>query len=206
MLFYLKTKNDHTVDEVASALQKSIRRGKEQDAFYWAQELCPKYEDYLWKRISTIAYEDIGALVPGNIPSAISRMRDDYFYFRKKGDIGAVLVLSNAILLLSRSEKSRIADNFLITMGDELDGGRNEEIPDYALDKHTRRGRQFRRKGEHFVEEGTKLFPESCEIDDPYKEKFQKIIMSDSLKLNCFRWAREKKRNGNRKKNADEAP
>lgn len=32
-MHFLKTKNDYHLDEVMSALQKSIRRGKEKEAF-----------------------------------------------------------------------------------------------------------------------------------------------------------------------------
>jgi len=182
MLFKLTTKNGYPVDEVASALQKSLRRGLEEQAFYWAFELCPKYEKYLWKRLQTVAYEDISALVPGSVPLAVSRMRNDYFQFREQGYVGALLVLANAILLLSRAPKTRVADNFLISMGVRLDEGWREEVPDYALDHHTGRGRRLGRTGEFFATEGTKLEPPAAGIDDPYLESF----------YNAHRWKKPK--------------
>jgi len=45
--------------EVASALQKSIRRGLEDDALFWATELyISDYAAHAWKRLLVIASED----------------------------------------------------------------------------------------------------------------------------------------------------
>jgi replication-associated recombination protein RarA len=45
------TPNGHLCGEAASALQKSIRRGKERDALYWASELdLAGFGNYIWKR------------------------------------------------------------------------------------------------------------------------------------------------------------
>jgi len=180
------------VDEVASALQKSIRRGKEKEAFYWAFELCPKYEAYLWKRLLTISYEDVSALVQGDVPASVSQMRDDYFLFREMGDIGALLVLANAVLLLSRARKTRVADHFLISMGFKMDNGWRIEIPDYAVDKHTLRGRKLKRGGEHFASEGTRLRTAAEDIADPYKNEFNSIQHTSSGRINSFAWTQEK--------------
>lgn len=193
MFFLLKTKDGYSLDEVVSALQKSIRRGKEEEAFYWAQEMCPLFEGYLWKRLLVISYEDVSALVPGNIPAAISGMREDYLQFRKEGNGAAILVLSNAILLLSRAPKTRIADNFLITMAYRLQNGVRLEIPDYALDKHTRRGREMKRGFSHFVEEGSRLENPYSPIDDPYKEESERGLKQGE-KVNAYSWAREEKK------------
>jgi replication-associated recombination protein RarA len=52
-------------DEVASALQKSIRRNQEYDACYWAFVMHESsYYKYLWKRLMIIASEDIGNGTP----------------------------------------------------------------------------------------------------------------------------------------------
>ncbi|MFC1640964.1 hypothetical protein ACFL2D_02865, partial [Patescibacteria group bacterium] len=189
MTFFMKTKNGYTVDEVISALQKDIRRGKEEDAMFWALELCPKYENYMWKRLLVVAYEDISALAPGNIPLAVSKMRDDYFAYREVGDTAALLVIANAILLMCRAQKCRIADNFLVTMADMIDEGMRLDIPDYAHDMHTRHGRHLRRGGEHFAEEGTKLAEPLADVHDPYAKEFKKIL-PQKKKFPSLSWIR----------------
>ena len=65
-----KKKPTHTVNgyyfsDVASALQKAIRRGQEKEAVFWAFEMADsKAEMYLWRRLVTIASEDIGLAAP----------------------------------------------------------------------------------------------------------------------------------------------
>ena len=51
--------------EAASALQKAIRRGHEEVAFWWAKEMAQSgYHMYVWKRLAVIASEDIGNADP----------------------------------------------------------------------------------------------------------------------------------------------
>jgi len=58
--YHLTTTLGYDFFEIASALQKEIRRGHEEAAMYWALELTPKYDDFLWRRLAIIASEDIG--------------------------------------------------------------------------------------------------------------------------------------------------
>jgi len=60
MGYHLVTARGYDFFEVASALQKEIRRGNEEAALYWALELGSKFDDFLWSRLSIIASEDIG--------------------------------------------------------------------------------------------------------------------------------------------------
>ena len=59
----ITTRNGYACDEVISALQKSIRRGLEEQACMFAYELyisSPQLEEKLWRRLLTISVEDIG--------------------------------------------------------------------------------------------------------------------------------------------------
>lgn len=47
----IKTQRGYDFFEVASALQKSIRRGDVKLAGYMALELFPDYAEYCWKRL-----------------------------------------------------------------------------------------------------------------------------------------------------------
>jgi hypothetical protein len=49
------SENGYPFDEVASALRKSIRRGLEEDAMFWAVEMETRFPDYLWKRLQVIS-------------------------------------------------------------------------------------------------------------------------------------------------------
>ena len=52
---------DYPLDEVVSALQKEIRRGSQEHAFYWASTMVEfGYEEYMWRRLMVILGEDIG--------------------------------------------------------------------------------------------------------------------------------------------------
>lgn len=63
--FELRTKNGYRLDEVSSALQKTIRRGDELMATYWSFELNGSgYWRYCFRRLQVIAGEDIGLANP----------------------------------------------------------------------------------------------------------------------------------------------
>ena len=61
----LPTVGGYLCGEVASALQKSLRRGEERDALFWATELeLSGFGKYVWKRLRIIASEDVGLAEP----------------------------------------------------------------------------------------------------------------------------------------------
>jgi len=161
------TQNGYPLLEVASALQKTIRRGDEEQAMYWALELVPRFEQYLWRRLVVIVNEDIGLANPALL-SLVPTQRAVYFEFREQGKDGtARLALANAILLMCRSPKSRLSDHFQCAVNQDRLHGQHREIPDYALDKHTGRGRNLKRGVAHWLDEGCQLHPES-DVADPY--------------------------------------
>ena len=103
----LFTQTNFPLDEVISALQKDIRRGNEAQAMYWALELIPRFEAYLWRRLCVIVNEDIGIANP-TLLLLVPTQRALFMEFREAGrDGSARLVLANTILLLCRSDKSR---------------------------------------------------------------------------------------------------
>jgi replication-associated recombination protein RarA len=186
---YLTTKNGYAFDEVASALQKEIRRGNEEMAYFWAKELESRYYKYLWKRLTIIASEDIGTANDQAVVF-INALRNNYFFLRdntkKELEVDYNMV-AHAVLYLCRSPKSRENDNFLWVMEHDYRGdfGMIEknlpEIPDYALDKHTQRGRGKGRKWEHFVKEATKVNNEDTDVNK-YAEHMDRMLAS---RLRC---------------------
>jgi replication-associated recombination protein RarA len=156
----LYTQNNYHLDEVISALQKDIRRANEEQALYWALELVPKFENYLWRRLCVIVNEDIGVANP-LLLLIVPQQRELFIECRELGrDGSARLILANTLLLLCRSPKSRLADHFqcVVNQG-RLQTELRFNIPDYALDKHTHRGHTLKRDVDHWLDEGCVLTP-----------------------------------------------
>lgn len=152
------TKKGYEFYEVASALQKAVRRGDEEVALYFTVELFNSgYGEYVWKRLRLICSEDIGLAEP-TMPAVIQALYQSYLDLKKKNDHGTPerLFLVHAVLLLCRAKKSRLIDWMLIAYWDGHDTTRRE-IPDYAFDKHTQRGRRMGRGVAHFWDEASRL-------------------------------------------------
>lgn len=164
----LRTKHGHDFGEAASALQKSIRRGLDEEAMYWALEFAlAGFHAYLWKRLVVIVCEDIGQANTELVSSVVQLssyiqqyLKDAATKKRPKHDKYDLCIVGYAILSMARSPKSRESDDFTnhVLRSRRLNAKR--EVPDYALDKHTQRGRDMGRGVEHFWSEGAKLVNE----------------------------------------------
>lgn len=159
MKYEQKTINGYDLFEVISALQKCIRRGLEDDALFWAVELSiSNYSEYCWKRMLIISSEDVGLAEP-NISADINSLYQIFNKLKSKNDdkhCPERLFLVHAIILLCRAKKSRFIDwKTVYVFGCHT--SRFREIPDFALDKHTQRGKALGRKMKHFIEVGCVL-------------------------------------------------
>lgn len=155
--------------EYLSALQKSIRRGKEEDALTFALGLENFNHATLWNRLKIIASEDIGPANP-LMPVLIETLEKHYNTEKSKLNGSHLIFLSNAVVCLCRSPKSRITDDLLNVV---LLEQRANPIPDYALDMHTARGKEKGRGWTHFFDEGSKV--ENEPFPNPYKERHRKL-------------------------------
>lgn len=164
--FKVMTISNHPLGEVASAFQKAIRRGLEDEALHWGVELdLSNFGEYAWKRMRIMTSEDVG-LAEANLPATIYALYQNWLDQRKKKDVKhgpERLFLVHAILLLVRARKSRIVDHALITY---YGNHTHRTIPDYALDKHTGAGRRLGRGVEHFFTEGIQLSNKSGLVDE----------------------------------------
>lgn len=156
-----KTQKGYDFFEVSSSFQKCVRRGLEDEALYWGYELFQsRYEKYLWKRILIITCEDVGLADP-EAPARIKALHDSFFELRKNYKVDGdevFLQLGQAIMYLCRSPKSRLTDwtkNWCIWRHNTV----NLEIPDFALDVHTRKGKIKGRGLKFFYDEGSKVSP-----------------------------------------------
>ena len=172
----ITTRNGYAGDEVISALQKSIRRGLEEQACMFAYEMyisSPQLEEKLWRRLLTISVEDIGM---GNPMAAI--MVNNLYQMSKQFDYAdgdKPMYFIHAIRYLCSSEKDRSSDLLKNICIKSFAMGKFPEIPDYALDKHTQRGQAMGRDSFHFLNEASKVYPQK-EGDNDYKERYAKIL------------------------------
>lgn len=172
------TQGGYNFGEVTSSFQKSIRRGMEEDALYWAVELDKSgYGEYVWKRMRIISSEDIGLAEPF-LPAVIRALYENWVQAHKKNKgtkyTDERLFIVHGVLLLVRAKKSRLVDHANIAhyLGDNP----RREILDVALDKHTARGRSMKRGFDHFFEEGIKLENEDPAIPDIYLERAKEAM------------------------------
>lgn len=179
--FKVTTRNGHPLGEVASAFQKAIRRGLEDEALHWGVELdTSNYGEYAWKRLRIMTSEDVGLAEP-YLVATVYALYQNWVDQRRKKDVKhgpERLFLVHAILLLVRARKSRVVDHALITYYGNHD---HRSIPDYALDKHTGAGRRLGRGVEHFFDEGIQL-GNGADLADPYQEKARETMLRDERK------------------------
>jgi replication-associated recombination protein RarA len=153
--------------EVASAMQKAIRRGDGRMGGYWAIELFESgFHAYAWRRLMTISAEDTWGIITKEVWAlwqAFQEINKHGFKNKTRGR----LFLAKAVLLLAAAKKSRDADHLANLVWDpaavdddtlerELDEARKdrEEIPEYAFDVHTARGRAAgKTKTDFFIDE-----------------------------------------------------
>ena len=169
-------KSGHFLDDVVSALQKCIRRGMEEDALFWAQSMelgdrsGSSYWAYCFKRLSIIACEDVGV----NNPQALKVVLDCWSLYeriKKSGGKDAFVdgdVMAMAVLYLCRSPKNREVDHLKNHLEGRVKRGWIPEIPDFAFDQHTARGRALRRGNAHWWQEGAHI--ENAQGPDDYKD------------------------------------
>jgi len=152
MGYNLTTRSGYNFFEMASALQKGIRRGDFNLAGFAAHELIEKYRKYLWKRLLVISAEDCYGIMTKEI---VALERADEI----TGGKDAIFV-AKGIMLLCMALKNRDAcyfacnfmtDDYTVDPADidcreiadcTLTDGR---IPDYVYDCHTSKGKRMGR-------------------------------------------------------------
>jgi replication-associated recombination protein RarA len=172
-----ETKNGYAFDEVASAFQKSIRRGLVDDAIFWAIELYVSGRaECAWKRMKIMASEDVG-IADRTLPANLHALYEHFVeQVRKKDTFHAPerLFFVHAVILLATAPKSRMCDHALIyhfsTHAADM-----REMPDYAIDKHTKRGRRLGRGNDEFFDSGIEL-ANAAPIEDPYFDKAKEAL------------------------------
>lgn len=173
--------------EAISALQKYIRRGEEFKAMRIAFDYItddPKQRVYLWDRLRVIAMEDVGIATPEAV-SFVAACHENFDRFWAKRKVGPCkLSLANAVLFLSRAEKTRMADH---AQAATVHANSQEQPPieDWTLDGHTRRGRKKKRGLKYFMKESTQLANPWNELD-PYVDLAYRAWKEDATDPGWF--------------------
>lgn len=135
---------EYVWDEVASALQKSIRRGLEYESVYWGYIFHQSgYGMYLFRRLSVIACEDCGLGDPQAL-ILVSAMQQSWLLLHKQdkeATLDKFLLALQAILHLCRSKKTREGDSLSNLIHEHFTEGKRLAIPNYCLDPHVSRAR-----------------------------------------------------------------
>lgn len=150
-----------------SGLQKCIRRGMEREAMEFACELLHTSKAFLsmvCNRLELISHEDIDTLAnPAIVPYVRTACEQAKAWYELPNPGKSRMAIGNAIRLMARAPKSREGDHFQAAVGlANLLEGKLPDVPDFAYDMHTAKGKQLGRGLEHFREEGAKLVPSTA--------------------------------------------
>jgi hypothetical protein len=193
MVYTIQTINGYALLDVASILQKSIRRGDARLAGYFALELFHSgYQKYMWKRLLTISAEDCHQMMTTeiwNLKEAFDFVNADKKTKKPKGRI----FISKAVISLCSCYKNRDADHLQNLIYDKIifsdedveefnqqcekaddevqklveDLEEHVPIPEYAYDVHTKKGRQKgMTKEDFFKDEQEALHPKQKGLFD----------------------------------------
>ena len=119
----MPTPSGHLCGEVASALQKSIRRGLERESLYWATELdLAGFPDYLLRRLRIIASEDVGMAAP-DVAVQVRALSENFTDQRKHNATSKTgtrsserLFIVQAVIVLCRAPKWRTIDHAVMAV------------------------------------------------------------------------------------------
>lgn len=176
------TKKGYNIYDVASCLQKALRRGDAKLAGYCALELYHSgFWKYVWKRILTVSAEDCGGIITKEVWALLESFLfiNDYSDVMGKGRI----FIAKAVLVTARQIKNRDADHLNNLIYDATDKEADTiiknfdnkgviEFPQYVFDCHTKTGKaRGKTKRDFFIEEFKALENRQKGLFDEYLEE-----------------------------------
>ena len=174
---HVTSKRGYAADELISALQKSIRRGDIRLALLIGREMFESsaaLEEMMWSRLCVISCEDVGdgSYSEPVVVDSLYRMHERLD--RSFGD--RWLFATHAIRFLAERVKDRTSDEWAnLTMHAINAAEQPFEIPDYAIDVHTRRGQLEGRTVDDFWEDGATLANEREGRSTALKEEIVRL-------------------------------
>jgi replication-associated recombination protein RarA len=165
------TKNGMNAMSCVSALQKCIRRAQEREAMEFACELMHTSKAFcsmVCNRLAIICQEDLDCVGnPWLVPTVHTFLEHARLTYKFEAPGNARMAIGNAIRIMCRVGKSREGNHFQAAIGLKSERGVAPEIPDYANDMHTHKGRRMGRGLDHFRAVGAVLVPQ------PPKDKYE---------------------------------
>jgi replication-associated recombination protein RarA len=183
-----QTVNGYAVDEVRSVFQKSVRRGKVEEAILAAFELYmtgPETEELLWRRIEIIATEDVGLGLVA-LPAILEAMNTQRL--RLPHNFDRWIYSAHAVRLIATAKKDRTSMELAAWAQSVVESGeRKLEVLDFHVDNHTRRGVEMGRGVEFWWNNGGAMLLNQVEGLDPRWGKYlrglyRKGLANDSAK------------------------
>lgn len=180
-----KLLGNYEFDEVASSLQKMIRRGKEYESCYWAFVFHTSgFGGYIWRRLSIITCEDLGNAEPLTplVIDSLASMWERLHKNNKEPSLDKFLLIIQGVLYMCRAKKVRENDSLANLIEEHWKAGQRLEIPEVAKDAHTDIGRRVFGKFGNLSDGKEKerldlWFLEWSKISNPaYKDKWEKDI------------------------------
>jgi replication-associated recombination protein RarA len=168
--------NGHSIDQLRSVLQKSIRRGWVEEAALAAYELFssgPETEEVLWRRLEIIATEDVGFGLP-TAPAIIEALNQQRQRMTDRGD--RWIYCAHAVRLLATSPKDNMSMELAgWTRQVVARGERKVEVQDFMLDLHTREGASMGRGKAHWWKEGARLENRIADYNPKWGDYLRKL-------------------------------
>jgi replication-associated recombination protein RarA len=171
------SKRGYPADELISTLQKSIRRGDVRLAMLVARELyetSAELEAVMWSRLCVISAEDVGdgSFQEPVVVNALFQMHERLG--RDAGDRWLFAV--HAVRYLAERVKDRTSDEWANLVMLLMDASpRPFEIPEYALDVHTRRGQESGRSVAEFWTDGAIVANERPGRDTSIRDELMRL-------------------------------
>ena len=133
------------------------------------------FHSMVCNRLEVICHEDLDTLAAPHVfpfvAASLAASRERY----SKSIGEARLMIGNAIRMMARAPKSRAGCHFAAAIGlRSMLEDFAPEIPDYALDMHTMKGKAMGRGLDHFRSEGAKLIPPPT-ADDEFEDEAYRL-------------------------------
>lgn len=170
----LKTIGNYPADQVISALQKEIRRGNFEDACFWGLELLESDELFIekfWERILVISVEDTAEHI---VVSIVTDLKNNYYDLKNSKKVDQTINGLKAIKILCDAKKDRIVNEIYDYLRFKRKEGLKKEIPVYAIDKHTKLGKEQGKDYKHFLKIAAKINNTIENKDDKYYKELLK--------------------------------
>ncbi len=164
----INTISGYKADEVISALQKEIRRGKFEEASFFALELLESdLENKLWERLQVIAVEDVA---DNECATQVRNLKLTYYELKDAKICDKFMQALKAVQILANAKKDRIISELYDYLKIKRKEGYKISIPEYAIDKHTKKGKEQGKDYKHFLNVSAKVNNENPSREKKYND------------------------------------